>query len=48
MGEADKVARVGHLSEEEGDHRHALGLVVLGEYLALADAVVAHEHEVVL
>ena len=44
--DTDEVARVGHLAEEECNHRHTLALEEFGEDFGLADAVAAHEHDV--
>ena len=45
-GDADDVARVGHLSEEQGDYFQPLLVEEAGEDFRLTDAVLAHEHDV--
>ena len=47
-GDADKVARVGHLSEEKCDYRHAFLGVVVGQYFRFADSMLADKHDVLL
>ena len=46
VGQADEVARVTHLPQEQGDDGYALVLEVAGDDFALADAVFAHEQDV--
>ena len=46
VGQADEVARVTHLTQEQGDDGYALVLKVAGDDFALADAVLTHEQDV--
>ncbi len=48
VGNADQVAWIGHLAEEQGDDRHPFPGEVLGEDLGLADSVIAHQHDVLV
>ena len=46
VGNADQVARIGHLPEEQGDDLHSFRGVIIGEDPGFPDAVVPHQHDV--